>query len=179
MLRSLLAVAGALAVYAVVPVPGGRAPQPVGWLGFVAGVVAFTIAVTTLAVRAQGAPDSGGGVGVDLLAMLLYSVLVFFSLTYLAMVNRPGQFSGLNDRVDAMYFTVTTLSTVGYGDVHATGETARVVVTVQLFFDLLVLGVAARLLGPAIARAAIERQRLRRAPEADSEPETGQITPQG
>jgi voltage-gated potassium channel len=156
-LHSLLAVAAALAIYANMPVPGGTAPPPLGWFVFVAGLVAFTVAVVRLAIRAQQ-PD-GGDVGIDTLLLLVYGVVVFFSLTYLGLASRPNEFVGLQNRVDALYFTMTTLSTVGYGDIHPVGQASRIAVTGQLFFDLLVLGVAARLLGPAIARGALRRTR--------------------
>ena len=40
------------------------------------------------------------------------------------------------DRLDALYFSMTTMSTVGYGDIHAQGQLARLLVTVQLVFNL-------------------------------------------
>lgn len=43
-----------------------------------------------------------------------------FSLGYyLLAVQQPEQFSGLSTRLDALYFSMTTMSTVGYGDIHA------------------------------------------------------------
>ena len=35
-------------------------------------------------------------------------------------------------RADALYFTVTVFSTVGFGDITAKSETARVVLIVQM-----------------------------------------------
>jgi hypothetical protein len=48
---------------------------------------------------------------------------------------------------------VTTFSTVGFGDITATSETARVVVTVQMVLDLLVLGLGIRVFIGAVKRA--------------------------
>lgn len=60
-----------------------------------------------------------------------------FSLGYyLLAVQQPEQFSGLSTRLDALYFSMTTMSTVGYGDIHAQGQLARLLVTVQLVFNL-------------------------------------------
>ena len=51
--------------------------------------------------------------------------------------RRPGQFVGLDTRVDALYFALTTqTTTVGYGDVHAQGQTARILVGVQMVFSI-------------------------------------------
>ncbi len=78
----------------------------------------------------------------DLLALLIFG----FSAVYIT-INRNGdQFLGLSNRVDAVYFTVTTLSTVGFGDIVALGQTARIAVTIQILFDLTFVVVAGRVL---------------------------------
>lgn len=43
-------------------------------------------------------------------------------------------------RSDALYFTITIFSTVGFGDIAPQGEATRLVVAVQMLLDLLVLG---------------------------------------
>lgn len=79
--------------------------------------------------------------------LLVVAMLIFgFSSVYLAVNREVGQFEGMTTRIDALYFTVTTLSTVGYGDVHATGQMARALVTLQILFDLSLLAVSVRLL---------------------------------
>ena len=65
----------------------------------------------------------------------------FFALTYyLIEVNAPQQFDGLSTRTDALYYAVVTLGTVGYGDVHAVGQIARIATMVQVVFNLIVIG---------------------------------------
>ena len=44
--------------------------------------------------------------------------------------------------MDSVYFALTVLSTVGFGDVHAVGQTARVMVSAQIVFNLLVISLA-------------------------------------
>lgn len=51
---------------------------------------------------------------------------------------------------DALYFTLATLATVGYGDVHAVGQAARIAVTGQILFNLVFVGVAVAVLGSAV-----------------------------
>lgn len=54
------------------------------------------------------------------------NLLVFiFSMTALVLLLRGGQEPGLNTYVDALYFTVTTLTTTGYGDILMTTGTGR------------------------------------------------------
>ena len=59
--------------------------------------------------------------------------------------------------MDALYFTMSTIATVGFGDVHATGQVARVVVTLQIFLDLIFVGLVARIILPTLARQRAER----------------------
>ena len=42
-------------------------------------------------------------------------------------------------RTDALYFTVTVFSTVGFGDISPKSEAARVVLIVQMLADLVLL----------------------------------------
>jgi voltage-gated potassium channel len=67
--------------------------------------------------------------------------LLLFSMVYFLMEHHsPGNFSQPLTRTDALYFTVTTFSTVGYGDITARSQAARLVVTLQMLADLVVLG---------------------------------------
>jgi hypothetical protein len=77
----------------------------------------------------------------------LYVLVLVFAMAY-AIVSawRPEEFVGLQDRIDALYFSTTVVSTVGFGDVHAEGNLARVVVTVHMLFNLIYLGTALRML---------------------------------
>jgi voltage-gated potassium channel len=59
----------------------------------------------------------------------------------------------LHTRTDALYFTLSTLTTIGFGDVHAVGQVARVLVIVQMIFDVVfVAAVAATLRGHLSSR---------------------------
>jgi voltage-gated potassium channel len=169
--RFLLMVLGALAVYAVCPVPGRDSPPVLSWLLFAAGVFAIGYAVLGL-VRRQRDSDDHLGVRIEGLVGLLYVLVVFFALAYVSMATHDDQFVGIENRIDALYFTVSTIATVGYGDVHAVGSASRAAVTVQMFLDLVVIGLAARLVGPALSRKWAER------PTA-AEPPDDPITPAG
>ena len=61
------------------------------------------------------------------------------------------QFVGLTTKTDSLYFAMTTLTTVGYGDIHAEGQLARQLVMVQLLFNLVVVAGAARTMSRALA----------------------------
>jgi uncharacterized membrane protein len=74
------------------------------------------------------------------LAMMVMLLAVAFSVAvFLLEQIRPDQFENLDTRLDALYFTLATMATVGYGDVHAVGQAARALVCAVIAFDVLVI----------------------------------------
>jgi voltage-gated potassium channel len=72
--------------------------------------------------------------------------LLLFASAYVVMAQAsPASFNVHTlTRTDALYFTVTTFSTVGFGDIVATSQDAKLLVTFQVILDLLVLGLGIR-----------------------------------
>jgi len=132
--------------YALLPAPGG----PVTTLSlvvFFAGVALLSTAVLTMLVRDLRQTDRGRrAFRIVALLLLVVASLIFFAFSYHRLARTPGEFVGLTTGLDAFYFTVTTATTVGFGDIHAAGQTARLEVTIQMVFNLVILGAAARLL---------------------------------
>ena len=84
--------------------------------------------------------------------------LLLFAGTYYVMAQTyPAHFNvpGLT-RTDTLYFAVTVFSTVGFGDITATSQTSRAVVTLQMILDLIVLGLGVRVF---VGAARLGRQR--------------------
>ena len=82
---------------------------------------------------------------VEGLAVIAPLFLLVFASTYFLMSGSGSEnFSEAMSRTDALYFTVTTFATVGYGDITATSQLARSIVTVQMILDLLILGFGIR-----------------------------------
>jgi putative Mn2+ efflux pump MntP len=63
-----------------------------------------------------------------------------------------GTFSQPMTRTDALYFTVTVFSTVGFGDITAVTEAARVLVTGQMIAGIVIVGLGARIIVDAVKR---------------------------
>ncbi len=76
------------------------------------------------------------------LVLLLTLTVLFFSWADDSVAALPGQFADLHDKTDALYFNISTLATVGFGDVHPVGQLARAAVTLQIVFNLVFLGAA-------------------------------------
>jgi voltage-gated potassium channel len=83
----------------------------------------------------------------------------FFALVdYVIAVSRSDQFVGLRTKTDGLYFALSTLTTVGYGDIHAAGQVARAVVMAQLVFNVVVIATVASVLSRQIGARARERR---------------------
>jgi voltage-gated potassium channel len=105
---------------------------------------------------------------VEALAISLPLFLLLFASTYYVMARlAPGSFGVHLSRTDAMYFTVTVFTTVGFGDITAKSEAARLVVTGQMIADLLVLGLGIRIIFGAVTRS---QQRSRQRQDAGTRP---------
>lgn len=78
------------------------------------------------------------------LVVLIVAVIVLFALIYASIsAGDPAAFTEPLTKEDAVYFTVTTLSTTGFGDITGVSSGARWVVTSQMLFDLvLIVGLA-------------------------------------
>ena len=80
---------------------------------------------------------------IDRLALAMAVAVLGFAIGfYLMAKSDPGQIEGLHTRLDSLYFTMTTLLTIGYGDIHAAGQTARALVLVQMVFNVAILATA-------------------------------------
>ena len=97
--------------------------------------------------RRSRAVESAELYQIQWLLSALYLLVLAFALAY-AFVGRvaPEQFVGIGDRTDALYFSVTIVGTVGFGDVHAAGDLGQIMTTVHMLFNLIYLGTAFRVL---------------------------------
>ena len=84
---------------------------------------------------------------VEALVVLLVLLVLGFSALYLTL-DRNADAVQRHWRRASMPSTSrsTTLSTVGFGDIHATGQAARVAVVIQILFDFALIALAARVL---------------------------------
>jgi voltage-gated potassium channel len=95
---------------------------------------------------------------IDGLITVILVVVVAFSLAFYIMEkSSPGEVAGLKTRLDSLYFTVSTLLTIGYGDVHAQGQAARALVLVQVVFNTVFVATAAGLLSARVRTRARQR----------------------
>ena len=168
--RALLRAAGSTAIlvtiYYVLPLD-----HSARWLAITMLAIGLTALAGLIAfqVRSIIASPFPGLRALEALATSVPLFLVLFASTYVVMaVISAGSFSQPMTRTNALYFTVTVFATVGFGDITAKTEAARLLVTVQMIIDLIILGFGARVILGAVSRA---RQRQPR--------DTGAVPPSG
>lgn len=145
-------------------VPFDRHVDPAMVAGVVLGV-AVLAAIIAWQVRTVASSPYPGIRAVEALAFTLPVFLLLFATTYVVMAHtNASSFSEPLSRTDALYFSMTTLATVGYGDIAAKTEAARLVVTAQMLLDLLLVGIVLRLFLGAVQRG----HRRAAAPQAGS-----------
>ena len=77
---------------------------------------------------------------VEALGLIFPLYLLIFASTYFVMQRvSAASFTEPLTRTDALYFSVTVFSTVGFGDIAPKSEVARVVLIVQMLGDLAIL----------------------------------------
>ncbi|WP_024794413.1 potassium channel family protein [Tomitella biformata] len=90
---------------------------------------------------------------IEALALIIPLYLLIFARIYLSnSLTNPAGFTELLDHSTALYFTVTVFATVGFGDIIARTDGLRLLVTVQMLGNLVVLGVVVRLIVVAARR---------------------------
>lgn len=165
-MRLTWVVVGTVAVllffYAILPHQNDGLPGHVVAI-FCVGITMFAAILVYLVLRnnyTETASDGWLRLGTSVAALI--ASLIFFSLTYRQLANsEPGEFVGMTTFVDALYFTVSTTLTVGFGDIHAAGQLARLMVISQMLFTVVVLAAAGRSIG-GILQSHAKRKRAER-----------------
>ena len=149
-LRGVLTTTALVVVYYVVPLD-----QP--WSGDTAvriliGLLVFA-GITVWQVRSIAGSRYPGLKAFEALGLIVPFYLLVFASAYFVMRRASAAaFTQPLTRTDALYFTVTVFSTVGFGDITPKSEAARVVLIVQMLGDIVLLGAGARVLLGAVRR---------------------------
>ena len=95
---------------------------------------------------------------IEALATSVPLFLLLFASVYVVLSTiSASNFTEPLTHTDALYFTVTVFSTVGFGDITAKSEAARLVVTSQMIADLLIIGLGLRVIVGAVTRSRQQR----------------------
>lgn len=152
--RVLLTSTALVVLYYKLPMTGALSGSATALLA--GGLLAFAILVSWQ-VRAILRSRHPTLRAIEALAVAIPVFLLLFASTYILIAdNQAAAFTEPLGKTTALYFTVTVFATVGFGDIVPKSEAARVVTTVQMLADLVVVGLVVRVLLGA-ARAGRER----------------------
>ncbi|HSE70712.1 MAG TPA: ion channel [Nocardioidaceae bacterium] len=156
LLRSVAVSLVILVGYFTVPV--SRDPQGPTLVGLLLGigVVALVFVLQLRAITRSPYPRVRAMGAVMTSAPLFLAV--FASTYYLLERASPGSFSEPLTRLDALYLTLTTFATVGYGDITGVTQTARALTMVQMVGNIILVGLIARLLVNAVETGLARQQ---------------------
>jgi hypothetical protein len=141
-LRSLLTAVLVVALYAVLPVgsTGGAASLMVLSIGLVLLVVLVVVRVRQIMVDTRPRLRAAEGV-----ALVVPLFVALFAWAYLLLSQaEPDAFSEPLDRIGAAYFALSILSTVGFGDIAARSDLARLLVSAQIVLTFTLLAATVR-----------------------------------
>jgi hypothetical protein len=155
----LLVAMGLMAVaYARMPVVDFGVDDALGGLLLIAGAVALLTLLFLRGLRTVPRAARPMLWTVAMLVVFLELIVLLFSYVYLSLeVTTPGSVPGIVTHLDAVYFTVTMLATVGFGDITPASQVARSVATFQMLVNLVLLGAVVRV-GVSVGKQAAERR---------------------
>jgi len=147
-------------LYALVPIDFAAPTTAAVRLLLVLLTFAAVVAWQVRAILAAPHPEARA---VEAAVSAITVFLLLFSLLYLGLAQADAAtFTQPLDRISALYFTVTVFASVGFGDITARTDAVRLVVTIQMLLDLILLAVIVR----AFFAAGRTSAQHRRAPPA-------------
>ena len=150
MLRALAQTVVMVALYYVLPLDRRSDTAVFAVLMVGIGLLAAMIAWQVRAIETSDYPAIRA---VQALSSITALFLILFASTYFVLSrDDPSTFTEVLSRSDALYLTVTIFATVGFGDISAQAEAARLAVTVQMLLDLVVLGLGIQVILGAVQR---------------------------
>jgi preprotein translocase subunit YajC len=149
-LRTIATIALVVAIYYLVPLDRRTSTVTGAELALAAAALAVIVAWQIRRIIGADRPVARA---VEAIAFTVPLYILLFATTYFSLARaQAAAFGAPVTRTDAMYFSTTVFTTVGFGDITAKTQTARVVVTVQMMLDLVFLGLVVRLLTNAAKR---------------------------
>jgi voltage-gated potassium channel len=148
LITSAIKLTALIALYFLLPLQKGFSARTLVGLTVAVCVVIVMVVLEYHATVSSPFPRLTAAVGLSVVIALF--TLAFAIVYYLMELDSASSFNATMTRLDALYFTTTVLTTVGFGDITATSETARAVITVQMFADLILIGVIVRVLRNAV-----------------------------
>lgn len=174
-IRVLTILGVTLLAYALVPIEGQDAARA----AFVSGLIGISALLTVFARQMSRVSRAQHPVlaAVEALSLVFGLFTCFFALVYVSMsTGDVAAFSEPIGKTAGIYFTMTVLTTVGFGDITADSDLARVFVTIQMVMGTVLVAVAVKALAFSAKRGRVHPQ-VPAAPSQPSGPRTADAGP--
>lgn len=156
LLRVVLSVSVLCTAYLLIPTKSSGENSDLPWLFLELCVFGVVVGIQVPAIVKAKNPVLRA---VKAMAVLIALYLLIFARIYLSnSLSDPSAFTQPLDNTTALYFTVTVFATVGFGDIVAHTNSMRLLVTLQMLLNLVVLGLVIRLLTSAARRGLARRE---------------------
>lgn len=166
LLRPALSAVAVLVVYYALPLDG----TSVGTLFALALGLTALAGMLSWQVRAIVRSKRPRLRAIEALATAVPFFLVLFAAVYAGLSRSDvSAFTETLDRTDALYFTVTTFATVGFGDIAPVAKEARIIAMIQMLAGMALLGGGLKLLLGAV-RVGLTREPGRPGPTGTADP---------
>ena len=141
--QAVMLMVGATLVFFLLPIPLVSLDRVIiVTVVFFLGLAGAATLIVRQVVNYRRAAEDGRVRFQGLLVAIWLTVLFFALVYYVLTTSHPEQIDGLHTRVDALYLSISTVSTVGFGDVHAAGQAGRAIASLQMAFNLLFVTLA-------------------------------------
>lgn len=166
LLRPVGVIATTLLFYSLFPIDGVAAPVAVATMAGI-GLVGILVVFARQMSRVSRA-DRPIVAALEAVCLVFGMFIVLFALLYGAISQgNPDAFTQEIDKVSGIYFTMTVLATVGFGDISAVSDPARILVTIQMVLGMVLIGTAFKALS-FTARSAVSAQGQHKVAEIES-----------
>ncbi|MET0863123.1 MAG: ion channel [Nakamurella sp.] len=167
LLRVTVTIVLLFGAYFLIPTRGDGGDSDLPWLALELTVFGVIVAIQVPAIVKSKYPRLRA---VESMAVTVPLFLLIFSRIYLSTsIADVNSFSQPLDHTTALYFTVTVFATVGFGDIVATTNGMKLLVTAQMLLNLAVLGLVIRVISSAAERGVARKK----ASSADEKGEPG------
>lgn len=170
--RTVTILGGTLLFYALVPIGEGAASTLIA-VGAGLGLLGVLLVFFRQFGRIERA-ERPGAAAIEALFLVSGLYLTLFAAIYVALsASSVTSFTEPLDKVAGIYFSVTILATVGFGDIAPKTDLAQVLVTLQMILNIVLLGTAVKLLTLSARQAKSKRQHAPQPEVAPHEHRTG------
>lgn len=87
-----------------------------------------------------------------------YAVIVFIGSVMIFTIESGHPDSEINSMLDAVWWTVSTVTTVGYGDIELVTDTGKIMAILYMFFGIGFLSIFVAILGAGVYKRRFEKE---------------------